>query len=377
MKEITQFSRIHLFIMVVFIMQLFVNMIYAQSASSRKIHIAVLDFDAREGIGRGEAASLSDIFCSELVQTGKYVVVDRNRIKAILNEQGFQQSEACSSVECIVEAGKILKVEKIFAGVIGKIGRLYTINIQLIDISTAQIQDNKNRQHDGDIEELATKIIPEIASEMTFNLTGEEVSVQQTVSSSDYKRHEFFVGFGGGSGDNNSTFLGARDIQIKVKGLFTAAYFYNFGRYFATGLRFSNYRNDFDRFPTRPALNTGRFMSLEITSNILSLEGRCIFIRSSFEPYASLFFAFHFGNMKGRNGGDDILKEINYDGPGGGIALGVKALIFDNFGLALEGRAVSGKMGWHYENPQDGYVFIQDQYNAAYRAGMLMLFAQF
>jgi TolB-like protein len=352
------------------------NMVFAQSASQKKIHIAVLDFDAREGVGKGEAASLSDIFCSQLVQTGKYVVVDRNRIKAILNEQGFQQSEACSSVECIVEAGKILKVEKIFAGVIGKIGRLYTINIQLIDISTAQIQDNKNRQHDGDIEDLAMKIIPEIASEMTFNLTGEEVTIEQDISSTGYKRHEFFVGFGGGSGDNNSTFIDARDVQIKVKGLFTAAYFYNFGRYFAAGLRFSNYHNEYERFPTMP-LTAGRFMTLEINSNVLSLEGRCIFIRSAFEPYASLFFAFHFGNMKGSGNGDDVLRKIDYDGPGGGLALGVKALIFDNFGLAVEGRAVSGKMGWHNENPQNGYRFIQDEYNAAYRALMLMLFAQF
>lgn len=143
----------------------------AQKSTSKKINIAVLDFDAREGIGRGEAASLSDIFSAQLAQTGQYTIVDRNRIKAILTEQGFQQSEACSSVECVVEVGKILNVQKIFAGVIGKVGRLYTVNVQLINIATAQIELTKGRRHEGEIEDLAKTVIPEIAADMTKSLT--------------------------------------------------------------------------------------------------------------------------------------------------------------------------------------------------------------
>jgi hypothetical protein len=94
-----------------------------------------------------------------------------------LQEQGFQQSEACSQVECIVEVGKILKVEKMFAGTIGKVGKIYTINIQLIDVVTAQIIQNKSRRHSGEIEELLTDIIPELAGEMASELTGKKVEV--------------------------------------------------------------------------------------------------------------------------------------------------------------------------------------------------------
>jgi len=148
--------------------------------------IAVLDFDAREGLSRGEAASLSDLFNSQLVETREFIVVDRNRIKSILQEQGFQQSEACSQVECIVEAGRILRVEKMFAGTIGKIGRIFTVSIQLIDIQTAQIQLNKTVQHSGEIEGLAQDVIPDIANEMAQELLGrkiDRVAVTQTGSS--------------------------------------------------------------------------------------------------------------------------------------------------------------------------------------------------
>ncbi len=144
---------------------------------TKKINIAVLDFEARGGVSKEDAASLSDAFQGQIIETGEFIVVDRNRIKSILQEQGFQQSEACSQVECLVEVGKILKVEKMFAGTIGKVGRIYTINVQLIDVATAQIMQNKSRRHSGEIEELLTDIIPELAGEMAKELTGKEVQV--------------------------------------------------------------------------------------------------------------------------------------------------------------------------------------------------------
>ncbi len=156
----------------------------AQQRVQRKLPaIAVLDFDAREGLSRGEAASLSDIFSSQMIATREFVVVDRNRIKSILQEQGFQQSDACSQVECIVEAGRILKVEKMFAGTIGKVGRIFTVNLQLIDVTTAQIQMQRNYQHSGNIEELAEEVVPALALEMAQEMTGKDLSSRRLASS--------------------------------------------------------------------------------------------------------------------------------------------------------------------------------------------------
>jgi curli biogenesis system outer membrane secretion channel CsgG len=138
----------------------------------RKLNVAVMDFDAREGLSRGETGSMSDVFSSQLVGTNEFIVIDRTRIKSILEEQGFQQSEACQQVECLVEAGKILRVEKMFVGTIGKVGNVYTVAIQLIDIATAQIVMNRSYQHNGPVEDLAQKIIPEQAIEMAKELTG-------------------------------------------------------------------------------------------------------------------------------------------------------------------------------------------------------------
>jgi TolB-like protein len=148
----------------------------------KKLAVAVLDFDARGGLSKDEAASLSDIFQSRLVKMGEFVVIDRNRIKAILQEQGFQRSEECSQVECVVDVGRILKVQKMFAATIGKVGQLFNVNIMLIDVATAQIAYTETRQHDGALEDLATTIIPEIAQKMANELTGKDIPIASTSS---------------------------------------------------------------------------------------------------------------------------------------------------------------------------------------------------
>jgi TolB-like protein len=140
-----------------------------------KTSVAVMDFEARAGISKDEAASLSDAFTAELTKSAEFTVVDRNRLKQILQEQGFQQSEACSQTECIVQAGKILKTQKMFAGVIGRVGKTYQVNIQLIDVETSEISTTSERKHSGEIDELLTDVIPEMAQELILKITGKEI----------------------------------------------------------------------------------------------------------------------------------------------------------------------------------------------------------
>jgi len=72
--------------------------------------IAVLSLDAH-GISGSEADVLATRLRSLLVNLAKYDVVDRSRMEDILKEQGFQQT-GCTSNECVVEAGKLLGVQK-------------------------------------------------------------------------------------------------------------------------------------------------------------------------------------------------------------------------------------------------------------------------
>ncbi len=149
----------------------------SQQKQQKKLNVAILDFDTRGAVTKDEAGSLSDWFQSYLVDTGEFTVLDRSRIKALMQELGFQQSGACSDVECVVEAGKMLKVEKMFAGNIGKVGKIYSVNVQLIDVATARVEMNRSKPHDGTIEGIAETVIPALVEEIASEMTGKQIKV--------------------------------------------------------------------------------------------------------------------------------------------------------------------------------------------------------
>ena len=104
----------------------------------KRVRVAVVGF---RGIGMDSlhVKILGDRLRAELVDTGYFLVVERERMDAILNEQGFQQSGGCSSDECIVEMGRMIGVSRIITGSVGLLGTTYTTTIRMIDVETGEI----------------------------------------------------------------------------------------------------------------------------------------------------------------------------------------------------------------------------------------------
>ena len=111
-----------------------------------------------------DASTLSDRFRSMLVQVNSLIVLDRSIMKNILSEQGFQQS-GCTTTECAVEVGKLLNVQKMINGRIGKLGNTYTIDISFIDIKTGKIERSFMKNYKGAIDGLL-EVIQSIVTEI-------------------------------------------------------------------------------------------------------------------------------------------------------------------------------------------------------------------
>ena len=126
-------------------------------AQTKKKNIAVIDLSSRGGLSKAEIGTLTDRLRSVLVRTNAFTVIDRGLMEDILSEQGFQMS-GCTSTDCAVEAGKILGVEQMLSGTLGKLGRLYTIDIILLDVATSQIIKSLTRDYSGEIEGLIGQI---------------------------------------------------------------------------------------------------------------------------------------------------------------------------------------------------------------------------
>ena len=119
--------------------------------------VAVLDFEGR-GISQLEAGTLTDRFTSALGKTEAVLIVARQEMNEILQEQGFQQQEGCTTVECAAEVGALIGVKNIINGSIGKVGETYTIDAQMIAVATGATVKSVNKTYAGKIDGLIIEI---------------------------------------------------------------------------------------------------------------------------------------------------------------------------------------------------------------------------
>ncbi len=133
--------------------------------SSGQGFIAVMPLDAN-GISETEAAVLTDRLRSELFQTGEFEVIEREKMRAILEEQNFQLT-GCSSNECMVEVGQLIGVQQMVGGSVSQFGRLFSISIRLIDVETGRIIGTAIYDHNGEIEGLLDIGTRQVARQLT------------------------------------------------------------------------------------------------------------------------------------------------------------------------------------------------------------------
>ncbi len=127
--------------------------------------IAVNDLLPR-GISKDDALIISDRLRAALLETGKVRVLEREEMDKILREQAFQKSGACDNSDCAVEIGRLLAVDRMVVGTVGKIGSLTTLSARILDVSTGEVLFTASQDNEGILEELLVKAVPEIASKL-------------------------------------------------------------------------------------------------------------------------------------------------------------------------------------------------------------------
>ena len=123
----------------------------AQLAEGKQT-VAILDFEGR-GINQMEAATLTDRLMSEMVSTEAVIMVERNQMNEILQEQGLQQA-GCTSSECAAEVGALLGVQNMVSGAFGKLGNTYTVDAKMFSVETGATIRSSSKTHKGDVDGL-------------------------------------------------------------------------------------------------------------------------------------------------------------------------------------------------------------------------------
>ena len=138
---------------------------YASSPENHAYRVAVLDLEIDEGIPQNYANVLTDRLRQELLATGSFTVMERNKMTEILEEIGFQMS-GCTTDECVIEAGQILGVNHMVTGSAGKLGQIFTVSVRLIDVQSSQIVKMVSVDRKCSIEELLTVVMKQAAQKI-------------------------------------------------------------------------------------------------------------------------------------------------------------------------------------------------------------------
>jgi len=110
---------------------------YSTYAQQSKLKIAVIDLGYRGGLGcdEGDAMRLTSILTTELVNTRKYLVMERSKIEQVIKELRLQSAQNASARAA--EIGKLLGVHKIVTGEYIDFGK---VSLRLIDVESGSIE---------------------------------------------------------------------------------------------------------------------------------------------------------------------------------------------------------------------------------------------
>lgn len=142
-----------------------------------QINIAVLDLEGKN-VAPADASALTDRLRAELFLTGKFVVLEREKMDAILKEQQFQLS-GCTSDACAVEAGQLLAVEQMVSGSVSRVGQTYSVTARLIDVEKGNLLGVGTCDLKGDIGDLMS-CLSGVAAQLSGNQASPRSEPSQT-----------------------------------------------------------------------------------------------------------------------------------------------------------------------------------------------------
>ena len=121
------------------------------------VSVAVVDFE-QSGISELEVQTLTQRFSSELQNTAKAILVDRDVLISQIASAGYSPS-SCKAAECVLKAiGDTLGVQYIITGSVKKNKKRYTLNAVFTNVATGSeeqiIKTNYNGPVDGMVVEL-------------------------------------------------------------------------------------------------------------------------------------------------------------------------------------------------------------------------------
>ena len=125
--------------------------------SREKPVIAILDLEVSSGVSPELKASFSDQLFLEILRTNNYSLVDRGKIRKIFEDEK-EGIPNLASTDSISRFGRKLGADKVITGEVRKIGEIFYLTLQMIDIQTARVESTASFNCQCDIAGLVESV---------------------------------------------------------------------------------------------------------------------------------------------------------------------------------------------------------------------------
>jgi TolB-like protein len=130
----------------------------ANEAKTRAI--AVLQLEA-QGVETKVTTIVTDTMLSQLNRLPNTRVIGQREIETMLKYEKLKMQVGCTDLSCMVEIGGALGVDKLVTGSLGKLGESFVMNVKLIDIRNAGIEQTFTRRLKGGTDEDFLDALPD------------------------------------------------------------------------------------------------------------------------------------------------------------------------------------------------------------------------
>jgi TolB-like protein len=95
--------------------------------------VAVWSIQAAQGVSPGAAQILEDVVATELARTGRFQVIGRADLGALLGYERQRQALGCTESSCLAEIGGAVGADLVLSGQAGQLGAQYRLSLLLVD----------------------------------------------------------------------------------------------------------------------------------------------------------------------------------------------------------------------------------------------------
>lgn len=142
------------------------NLVLAQTSPRS---VAVLSFSG-ESVDSVVSREISNALASELSHNPKVRVLDRSQAQASLKSKGFDSGGSCQASSCAIEAGRLLSVQDVVIGTVGKLGDSYSISARVVDVHTGLVAASTLEATTSTLDTAVATLVPRIAARLVSRL---------------------------------------------------------------------------------------------------------------------------------------------------------------------------------------------------------------